>query len=134
MDFREFATNYLNPVYLMYRVVILITAFAIFFFSIAKLTNGVSASETSVIFVISIVLSILLYSFFKRKPYLLYLVIPFILVGIGLSMIGSNVSSSVLTFPMALCWTSSILLAFNGFRSWGYGVSMNDINDKLNDN
>lgn len=133
MDLREFATNYLNPIFLMYRAALLTTSFFIFFFSLPMFTSSASSTDVSIILVMSLVLTVGLYVAFRRRAYLLYLIIPFLLVVVAFSIRGDQVvQESVLRIPMAMWWASAFLIAFNGFRSWGYGISMNDINNKIN--
>lgn len=132
MDFREFATNYLNPIFLMYRAIILMSAFFILFFSLPMFIKSASGMDTIIILIISIALSVGLYSLFRHRAYILYLVIPILLLGVALGIRGNDVvENGVLMIPMAMWWTSAFLLAFNGLRSWGYGISLNEINNKL---
>jgi len=133
MDFREFATNYLNPIFLMYRAALLTTSFFILFFSLPMFTSSASRSDMTIILIMSLVLSAGLYAMFRKRAYLLYLIIPFIMIVVAFLIRGDQVvQEGVLKIPMALWWASALLIAFNGFRSWGYGVSMNDINNKIN--
>ena len=133
MDFREFATNYLNPIFLMYRAALLTASFFILFFSLPMFTSSASRSDMAIILIMSLVLTAGLYAMFRKRAYLLYLIIPFILVVVAFSIRGDQVvQEGVLKIPMAMWWASAFLIAFNGFRSWGYGVSMNDINNKIN--
>lgn len=136
MGFREFATNYLNPIFLLYRAALLTFSFYIFFFSFpmfANSTSSASRTDLTIILAISLVLTVGLYMAFRRRSYLLYLVIPLVLIFVAISIrINYVVSDEVLPLLMAMWWCSAFLIAFNGFRSWGYGMSMNDISNKVN--
>lgn len=133
MDFREFSTNYLNPIFLMYRVVLLTASFFIFLFSMPLFSSSASSGDMLTILIMSLVLSAGLYAMFRKRAYLLYLIIPCILVAVALTIRGDQVvQENVLKIPMAMCWASALLIAFNGFRSWGYGMSMHEINNKIN--
>lgn len=133
MDFREFATNYLNPIFLMYRGVLLSVSFFILFFSLPMFTQSASSADMLIIFAMSLAIAIGLYIMFRRRAYILYLIVPFLLVAVAFSIRGEQVvQEGVLRIPMAMWWASAFLIAFNGFRSWGYGVSMNNINNKIN--
>ena len=133
MDFREFATNYLNPIFLLYRATLLTVSFFIFILSWAMFIKSASRTDIVIVLVMSLVLTVGLYVAFRRRAYLLYLIIPFIFVTVGFSIRGDQVvQEGILKIPMAMWWTSAFLIAFNGFRSWGYGMSINDINNMLN--
>lgn len=135
MDFREFATNYLNPIFLLYRAILLTFSFYIFFLSFPIFANSTtSRTDLTIILAISLVLTVGLYMAFRRRSYLLYLVIPLVLIFVAISIrINYVVSDEVLPLLMTMSWCSAFLIAFNGFRSWGYGMSMNDISNKVND-
>jgi len=129
MDFKEFATNYLNPIFLMYRAFLLIVSFFILFFSIPMFTSSASSTDMAIILIMLLFISAGLYSVFRRRAYILYLFIPFVLVFIAMVIrVEDVVQEGILKIPMAMWWSSAFLLTFNGFRSWGYGISMNDIN------
>lgn len=82
--------------------------------------------------IMSLALTIGLYIAFRRRAYLLYLIIPFVLVVMAVSIRGNEiVQEGALKAPLIMCWASALLLAFNGFRSWGYGISVNEINSKI---
>lgn len=131
MDFKEFATNYLNPIYLMYRITFLMIAFATFVFSIPMFTNYADRSDMIIVLVMAILLHIGIKHLFGRNVYLLYGLIPPILISIAVTIRGEEVvKEGILRLPMAMCWCASFLLAYNGLRSWGYGVSMNEINNR----
>lgn len=134
MNFKEFATNYLNPIFIIYRSAILAAAFMIFIFSLPMFTASASRNDMMLILATAIGLSLGLYVIFRRRAYLLYLVIPLLLVIIAFSIRGAGVVQvGVLIFPMAMCWSASFLLVFNGFRSWGYGISGNDVGKSVQD-
>jgi len=117
MDFKEFATNYLNPIFLMYRAFLLIVSFFILFFSIPMFTSSASSTDMAIILIMLLFISAGLYSVFRRRAYILYLFIPFVLVFIAMVIrVEDVVQEGILKIPMAM------------FRSWGYGISMNDIN------
>jgi len=133
MDFREFATNYLNPVFLFYRAFPLTIYFWLLFLSTPFFTNSASASDLLSILAITLVSFCFVYYFLRRRPYLLYLALPFILIIVAFSIRGPDVvEEGILKLPMAMWWLSSLLVGWNGIRSWGYGTSLNDINEKLN--
>lgn len=127
MNFKEFATNYLNPIFIMYRAVMLVAAFWLLFLSLPLFavgrSDGTSTGEALLAFAISIGLFLASYVFFRRRAYLLYLVIPLVLVITAFAIRGEDIPEDPLLFPMAMWWSASFLLAFNGFRSWGYGIS-----------
>lgn len=127
MDFRTFATNYLNPIFLLYRAVLLTMSFLILFISLSIGVNSVSSNDMMVVFTISLALTVGFYIVFRRRALLLYFVIPAVLTVTSLSIRAED----TLTFSMAMLWISAFLIAFNGFRSWGYGISINDINKKI---
>ncbi len=132
MDFREFATNYLNPVFIFYRATLLIASFFIWFLSMPMFIRDASRVDMLMAIIMSLALTIGLYIAFRRRAYLLYLIIPFILVVTAVSIRGNEiVQEGVLKAPLVMCWVSALLLAFNGFRSWGYGISANEINNKI---
>ena len=132
MDFREFATNYLNPIFLMYRAALLSTSIFILFISLPMFTSSATVTDMTIILAISLALAIGLYKLFRRRAYLLYLVIPLLLITIAFLIRGDQVvQEGVFRVPMAMWWASGLLIAFNSFRSWGYGVSMNEINDRI---
>jgi hypothetical protein len=135
MTFKEFAINYLNPIFLMYRAFLLIVAFYIFVFTIPMFTHSASGSELLIVVIASFAISIGLYITFRTKAYVLYLLIPSVFVIVSFIMRGEDVvKEGVMMLPMTMCFSAAFLLAFNGFRPWGTGISMNDINNKLRKN
>ena len=134
MTFKEFATNYLNPIFLMYRAVLIITSIWMMIFSLPFFVSSASGFEIMMIIGISIVGTFVLILKVKNVPYILYLWIPIFLSVISLFIRGTEApETGVLFVPMILWLISSFLIVFNGIRSWGLGVSMNDINKKLDE-
>ena len=134
MTFKEFAINYLNPVFLMYRAFLLIVSFYLFVLAIPMFTSSASGSEMLAIIVASLIITIGLYVMFRKKPYILYLFIPIIFVFVAFAMRGENVvEEGVMILPMTICFSATFILLFNGFRPWGTGISINDVNRKLDD-
>ena len=132
MNFREFATNYLNPFFLFYRTVLLALSGGILLFSLPIFTSSASSGEMLLIFLMSLTATAGLYVTLRHRPYILYLLIPIVLLVIGFAVRGGAVvGEGVLILPMAMWWIAAFLLGFNGFRSWGYGISLNEINEKL---
>jgi len=58
--------------------------------------------------------------------YLLYLVFPLLLTSATLSLVPQGVEEGILKLPVAMCWVSGLLVGWNGLRTWGYGVLLND--------
>lgn len=133
MNLKEFATNYLNPVFLMYRAVLLGAAGGMLLFSLPLYVSSASATVMGFVFGSSFILCLSLVKYLKHRPYLLYLVIPFVFSGIAFVIRGDDApEQGVLWLPMII-WNAAVLItAWNGIRSWGYGVSLNDINNRLN--
>lgn len=135
MNLREFATNYLNPIFLFYRAVLLMSAGGMALFSIPLFINNASKNEVAFIIVISMVVSIVLVKLLWQRPYILYLLIPFVVCTAAFTIRGNDSPQlGILWIPIIMWISSAILVAWNGIRSWGYGVSINDINDKLDNN
>jgi len=133
MDFKEFATNYLNPIFLFYRAVLLTSAGGMLLFSIPLFIQNASKNEVISIMLIALAIALFLIKCLKKHPYILYLVIPLLVSATAFSMRGNEPpQSGILWVPIIMWMSSVILVAWNGIRSWGYGVSLNDINDRLN--
>jgi len=132
MDFREFATNYLNPIFLFYRAVLLISAGGMVLFSIPLFINNASRNDVVIVVVVAIAVSIGLVRLLWQRPYMLYLFIPLVVSGAAFAIRGNDApQQGILWLPIIMWLSSAILIAWNGIRSWGYGISLNDINDRL---
>lgn len=133
MNFKEFATNYLNPVFLMYRAVLLGVAGGMLLFSLPLYVSSANATVMGFVFGSSFIFCLSLVKYLKHRPYLLYLVIPFVFSGIAFVIRGDDApEQGVLWLPMIIWNTAVLITAWNGIRSWGYGISLNDINNRLN--
>lgn len=126
MDLREFATNYLNPVFLFYRVVLLGVAGVLLLISTKFVANsgGLSGFETFVIYITSLFISGFLVKKIIGRPFLLYLVLP--MVGVITPLVMADFGTFSLILSM-LYMASVYLIFWNSIRSWGYGISVNDL-------
>jgi len=132
MDFREFSTNYLNPIFLLYRAVLLMSAGGMILFSIPLFISNASRNDVVIVTVLAIAVSIGLIRLLRQNPYLLYLIIPLVVSAAAFAIRGNNPpQQGLLWLPLIMWLSSAILLGWNGIRSWGYGISINDINDRL---
>ena len=132
MDFREFATNYLNPVFLMYRAVILAGSGFIFMMTMAAMNNATKAEFYSVM-ALATVMVVVAISFLKSRPVILYFIIPLFFGSFAATADGHTDSVRDISFylTIAIGFASAGLLLVNGIRSWGYGVSVNDLKKRF---
>ena len=132
MNLREFATNYLNPIFLFYRAVLLMSAGGMVLFSIPIFINSASKSDVTMVIVFAIGISVVLVKLLRQRPYILYLLLPLIISTAAFAIRGNDMpQEGMLWLPIIMWLSAAMLVAWNGIRSWGYGVSMNDINNKL---
>jgi hypothetical protein len=69
----------------------------------------------------------------RGHSYILYLLAPLLFLFVAGVIRGEDVpKEGVLWLPMIMWLNAAILVGWNGIRSWGYGISINDINEKLN--
>jgi len=131
MNFREFATNYLNPIFLLYRVVLFGIAGFLLLLSTKFVANsgGLSGFETFVIYIASLFISGFLVIKIIGHPFLLYLFLP--MAGVITPLIMAESGSFSLILSM-LYMASVYLIVWNAMRSWGYGISINDLKNMSN--
>lgn len=132
MDFREFATNYLNPVFLLYRAVILAGSGFIFMMTMVSMNNATRVEFFSVM-VLATVMVVVAINFLKSRPLILYFIIPLFLGSFATTADGQTGSVRNISFYLTIAtgFASAGLLLVNGFRSWGYGVSVNDLKKRF---
>lgn len=133
MDIKLFATNYLNPYYLFFRAVCLMSAggmllaFPVF---VTKADKG----EVIAIFAITLTIAIALITVLKKHPFLLYLILPFVSVVTAMVMRDGNPpQDGTLWLPVIIWYPSVFILFWNGVRPWQRGMSLNEINNKLDE-
>jgi len=104
-------------------------------FSIPLFISNASRNDVVIVTVLAIAVSIGLIRLLRQHPYILYLLIPIVVCVSAFAIRGNDApQQGILWLPIIMWLTSTILIAWNGIRSWGYGVSINEINDRLNNN
>ncbi len=131
MGFKEFAINYLNPFYLMWRLALFCYAGFCFFITLGWLPR--LAVPELVLFVAAIGLVFVVRFSLSASTVIANFLTPFMFTVTGL-FLNSEPSHPgfAATGGVFLLWAAGCLLAWNGLRSWGVGgISANDINSAV---
>jgi len=130
LNFREFATNYLNPIFLFYRATLIMFSGGMLFLSMPMFMREASQFEFFMPYLVGLGVAAALITKVKGRPYSLYLILPVILIFIAISL-HQNEFSGVLFAPLITFLIAAYLILWNGIRSWGYGISINDIRERM---
>ena len=118
MNFKNFSINYLNPFYLLWRVMLFVIVFYVF---IIIQTKDIIISGTMVI--VSLILSVIIINILTNKRwFILYFMLPTILI------VSAYNTKIIILGLIGIC-----IVLWNAIRPWSSGASLNDLQEKVDD-